>query len=170
MNAAQWRTPGTVLLALAGFVFGGSGCSTLTPGATPIGTPIDNVRHGIAAPTGEYDLPNGGKRLEFAQGAFGKQTWMLDFDTSGKLVANNQVLTEANFATIAPGMSANDVRFRLGRPAQVFTVPWQHLQVWNYRFFTGDCVWFQVSMTDAGRVTESNIGSDPACDGPNSRE
>lgn len=164
------RTAAAALLALCA-----AGCGTLTPGATPVGTPIETVRHGIAAPTGEYKLPNGGIRLEFAQGSFGKQTWMLDFDAGGHLVTNQQVLTEANFWNITPGMNANDVRMRLGRPANVFNVPWQQLQVWNYRFPTGDCVWFQVSLSQAGnqagQVTESSMGSDPACDGPNtSRE
>jgi hypothetical protein len=159
------RSAAAALLAL-----GAAGCGTLTPGTTPIGTPIETVRHGIAAPSGEYALPNGGTRLEFAQGSFGKQTWMLDFDAGGHLVANQQVLTEANFADITPGMNANDVRMRLGRPANVFHVPWQQVQVWNYRYATGDCVWFQVSLSQAGQVTESNIGSDPACDGPNTRE
>jgi len=28
-------------------------------------------------------------------------------------------------------------------------------------------VWFQVSVSDAGPVTEAGIGTDPACDGPN---
>jgi hypothetical protein len=157
-------------VASAWLALGIVGCSTLTPGATAIGTPIETVRHGIAAPTGEYKLPDGGTRLEFAQGSFGKQTWMLDFDAGGHLVASQQVLTEANFGNIAPGMSANDVKMRLGRPANVFNVSWQQLQVWNYRFATGDCVWFQVSLSQAGRVTESSIGSDPACDGPNDRE
>lgn len=170
MNTAQWRTTATMLLAVLGFAFGGAACSTLTPGATPLGTPIESVRQGIVAPTGEYDLPDGGKRLEYAQGSFGRQTWMLDFDRGGKLVANNQVLTEANFATITPGMSARDVRMRLGRPAHVINVPRQHLQVWNYRFFGGDCVWFQVSIADAGQVTESNMGTDLACDAKDPRE
>ena len=164
------RIAAAALLALCA-----AGCGTLTPGATPVGTPIETVRHGIAAPTGEYKLPNGGTRLEFAQGSFGKQTWMLDFDAGGHLVTNQQVLTEANFWNITPGMNADDVRMRLGRPANVFYVPWQQLQVWNYRFPTGDCVWFQVSLSQAGnhagQVTESSMGSDPACDGPNtSRE
>ena len=101
-------------VAAASLVLGTIGCGTLTPGATPVGTPIETVRHGIVAPTGEYKLPNGGIRLEFAQGSFGKQTWMLDFDAGGHLVANQQVLTEANFGNITPGMQANDVRMEEG--------------------------------------------------------
>jgi len=146
-----------------------AGCAT--PGPMPTGSTLDGARHGLRAPTGEYPLANGGTRLEFARGAFGKETWMLDFDAKGALVASQQVLTEATFATIRPGMSADDVRTRLGRPAQVFGAGWQdHIQVWNYRFVGGDCVWFQVSIRDADRqVREPGIGTDPACDGPNDR-
>jgi hypothetical protein len=143
------------------------GCASLVPAAAPLGTPIGQVRQAFTAPTGEYALPGGGTRLEFAQGSFGKQTWMMDFDAKGSLVAKEQVLDESHFARITPGMAACDVRMQLGRPAHVFGVPRQHLQVWNYRFFGGDCIWFQISVSDAGRVTEASMGTDPACDGPN---
>jgi hypothetical protein len=144
-----------------------AGCAALAPAAAPLGTPIGELRRGVFAPTGEYALPGGGTRLEFAQGAFGKQTWMMDFDATGRLASKEQVLTEANFALVKPGMPGREVLMRLGRPAHVFSVQRQKLQVWNYRYFGGDCVWFQVSVSDAGPVTEAGIGTDPACDGPN---
>ena len=144
-----------------------TGCAALAPASAPLGTPIAEVRRGSFGPTGEYPLPGGGTRLEFAQGAFGKQTWMMDFDAKGSLVSKEQVLTEANFALVKPGMPGSEVRMRLGRPAHVFSVQRQKLQVWNYRYFGGDCVWFQVSVSDAGPVTEAGMGTDPACDGPN---
>ena len=70
---------------------------------------------------------------------------MLDFDASGRLVATQQVLTPSTFATIKPGMAQDEVLARIGRPAFVFPVGWQKLQVWNYRFggLEGDCVVFQ---------------------------
>ena len=163
VRARAWL-PCAVVLALAA-----TGCAL--PGALPPGTSIDAARHQWLAPTGEYRLPNGGTRLEYAQGSFGKQTYMLDFDANGVLVSSRQVLTEENFATITPGLGLADVRARLGRPAHVFAVPWQKLHVWNYRYFDGNCVWFQVSISDAAQqVTEAGLGYDPACDGPRSRE
>jgi hypothetical protein len=147
------------------------GCASIAPGMAPLGTPIAQVRQAWVSPTGEYPLPGGGTRLEFSQGSFGRQTHMLDFDAKGVLVASEQVLTEDNFATIVPGMASREVRMRLGRPAQVFNVGWQNLQVWNYRYAGGDCVWFQVSIGNAdARVTETGTGYDPACDGPEIRE
>ena len=158
----------TTLMALT---MASAGCAMLTPGALPVGTPITQVRQSWLTPTGEYALPGGGTRLEFARGSFGRETYMLDFDAKGSLLTSQQVLSEANFATSEPGMSSQDVRMRLGRPAHVFSVGWQNLQVWNYRFFGGDCVWFQVSIGNVDqRVTQAGTGYDPACDGRSTRE
>ncbi|MDP9045405.1 MAG: hypothetical protein M3O01_11445 [Pseudomonadota bacterium] len=146
----------TLTLALAG-------CGSL-PGALPPGTTIDSARHSGLGPTQEYRLANGGTRLEFDQG---KQTYMLDFDPSGALVGSQQVLTEANLGSVAPGMSAAEVRMRYGRPAWIYGIGYQRRHVWNYRFDGGDCVWYQISIDDAaGLVVDSNLGQDPACDGP----
>jgi len=101
-------------LALATVALGA--CTALAPGGLPAGTSIGEARASFLGPTGEYPLPGGGTRLEFARGAHGKQTYMLDFDASGRLVASQQVLTERNFATIVPGLPAGEVRMRLGRP------------------------------------------------------
>lgn len=147
------------------------GCAALAPAGLPPGTPIAQARGALVRPTGEYALPGGGTRLEFAQGAFGKQTYMLDFDKSGLLVSSQQVLTELNLATIAPGMPVDELRMRFGRPAWVFGVNHPRAHVWNYRFDGGDCVWYQVSVSDASQtVVEANLGTDPACDGPNSKD
>jgi hypothetical protein len=143
-------------------------CAVLRPpGGLPPGTSIDEARRSFGGPSGEYTLPGGGTRLEFRQGSFGKQTYMLDFDAGGRLVATQQVLTPANFATITPGMGQSEVLVRIGRPAFVFPVGWQQLQVWNYRFggLEGDCVVFQVSISNATRtVTDVGPNTDPACD------
>jgi len=169
MELHSRRCPGAAPLALA-LVCALAACAT--PGSLPPGTSLDQARQGWIAPTGQYALPGGGTRLEFARGAFGKETTMLDFDANGRLVASQQVLTEQNFANIVAGMPAAEVRLRLGRPSQVFAAGWhEKFHVWNYRFAGGDCVWFQVSISDqAQRVTEAGIGTDPACDGPDSRE
>ena len=160
-----------LLAALLAFIAALAGCAIFTTGGLPAGTPIAQVRQSWLAPTGEYALPGGGTRLEYARGSFGRETYMLDFDANGSLLTSQQVLTEANFATIGPGMSSQEVRMRLGRPAHVFNVGWQKLQVWNYRFFGGDCVWYQVSISNADqRVTAAGNGYDPACDGPSTRE
>lgn len=171
MNSNPRHRLSAIAVTVAALVTSTTACTFLAPGLSPPGTSIDQIRGAGRTPTGEYELPGGGRRLEFAQGSFGRETYMMDFDASGKLVKSEQVLDENHFGNIEPGMSSQDVRMRLGRPARVFTVGWQKLQVWNYRYVGGDCVWFQVSIGDGdGRVTETGTGYDPACDGPNMRD
>ena len=165
-NMDRCRRYENVALLIGAAVLGG--CTSLLPATLPVGAPIAQARQALIAPTGEYALPGGGTRLEYAQGGFGRQTYMLDFDAGGTLVSSQQVLTGENFAAITPGLSSADVRMRLGRPVHVFSVPWQKLHVWNYRYGGGDCVWFQVSISDAAQqVTEAGNGPDPACNAPN---
>ena len=166
-NRLNRRDAGSVagrMLAL-GLAFGLAACAQLAPGSWVAGTPIAQARGAFVKPSAEFPLPGGGTRLEYPEGSFGRQTFMLDFDAGGRLVTTQQVLTEPNFGTIAPGMTVNDVRFRLGRPAQVFGIGWQKREVWNYRWFGGDCVWWQISFDNATqRVVDSGVGQDPACD------
>ena len=142
-------------------------CGSLRPaGSLPPGTPIAEARQSFGGPSGEYALAGGGTRLEFRQGSFGRETYMLDFDASGRLVASRQVLTPQTFATIQPGMTQDDVLARIGRPAFVVPVGWQQSQVWSYRFggLEGDCVVFQVSISNASHtVTDAGPNTDPAC-------
>jgi len=166
-NTARRLAP-IALLALLALL---GGCASLAPGGLPPGTPIAQARAALFGPTGEYALPGGGTRLAYAQGSLGKQTYMLDFDQNGLLVSSQQVLTERNLGTIAPGMPADELRRRFGRPVWVYGVRYPRGQVWNYRFDGGDCVWYQVTVGDATQtVLEASLGPDPACDGPNQRD
>ena len=160
--------------AAATFIASLAACAVMrAPAALPVGTPITEARQAYGGASGEYPLPGGGTRLEFRQGSFGRQTFMLDFDASGRLVSTQQVLTPSTFATITPGMAQDEVLARIGRPAFVFPVGWQQLQVWNYRFggLEGDCVVFQVSISNATHtVAEAGPNTDPACDHGGDRE
>ena len=160
MNVPRFAILAAFPLAVLG------GCASLAPGGLPPGTPIAKARQGLFAPTGEYALPDGGTRLEFSQGQFGKATYMLDFDRQGLLVSTQQVLTESNLESVPKGASTDQVRMRYGRPAWIFGVRYPvPSQVWNYRFDGGDCVAYQISISDAThQVIESNLGQDPSCD------
>ena len=158
---SEWKRGRAALPALAL-----AGCASFAPGSLPPGTPIAQARDALFRPSAEYALPGGGTRLEFPQGQFGKQTYMLDFDNSGSLVSSEQVLTERNLASAQKGMTAQQVRERYGRPAAIFGVRFAvPASVWNYRYAGGDCVWYQISISEEShRVTESNVGSDPVCE------
>ena len=160
MSTQRLFARGAAVLALAAL----GACTGMRPGSLPAGSTIADARQTFGGASGEYPLPGGGTRLEFRQG---RATQMLDFDASGRLVASQQVLNPQTFASITPGMTQEQVLARIGRPAFVFPVGWQQLQVWNYRFggLEGDCVVFQVSISNATRtVADAGPNTDPACD------
>lgn len=163
-----------IAIAAAWLIASLAGCAALrAPGGLPPGTTIAEARQAFGGASAEYPLADGGTRLEFRQGAFGRQTYMLDFDAGGRLVSSRQVLTPATFATIAPGMQQQQVLERIGHPAFVFPVGWQKLQVWNYRFggLEGDCVVFQVSISNATHtVVDVGPNTDPVCDTAGDRQ
>ncbi len=74
--------------------------------------------------------------------------------------------TEADFATIQPGMTRDQLLARFGRPTWVFGVWQENLSIWNYRYNHNDCIIYQVSMRPDGTVRDAAPGYDPACDGP----
>ncbi|MEO7057148.1 MAG: outer membrane protein assembly factor BamE [Caldimonas sp.] len=85
----------------------------------------------------------------------------------GAVGAIGPMATEANLAAIKPGMTRDEVLARVGRPTWVFGVRQENLSIWNYRFYRGDCVIYQISIRPDGTVRDSATGYDPACDGPN---
>lgn len=140
-------------------------CATgYSPGGLQPGDSIDTVVRQMGQPTGEYPRADGSRRLEFARGPYGKHTYMLDFDAQGRLLQSSQVLTETTFASVQAGMTADQVRQTLGRPARVWGVRYHNQTVWSYRYDTPFCQLFHVGITPSGVVEDTSFGPDPACD------
>lgn len=137
-----------------------------SPEGLPIGATEAQVIARMGPPTGRYALPNGGSRLEFARGPQGQVTYMVDFDASGGSVIWDQVLTPQNFLSLEPGISSEEVLMRIGHPGSTRAFPRQKLTVWNYRFPTSECLWYQVSIGDDGKFISATQGIDPQCDPP----
>lgn len=157
-------------LAAAALAAALAGCAGYGPSAVAPGQTEGDVARSMGAPTGRYALPGGATRLEYARGPFGRHTYMIDLDASGRVVSWQQVLTEANFLRVNPGMSRQDLLLLLGRPGEVFQVPWQKGEVWNWRYPTNDCLWFQVTMLrESNTVKDAGRGIDPRCAGPADR-
>jgi len=152
------------ILALAALP---AACTTYGPQGYPPGTRAETVMQGMGPPTGEYPLPGGGRRLEYARGPFARHTYMLDFDAGGQLLRFEQVLTEARFNAIKAGMSAQQVREQIGRPSTTWPIPRQHQLVWSYRYESPFCQWFMVGMGPGDQVVDTAYGPDPVCDDDN---
>jgi len=150
------------MLALGGFI----GCAGYSPKGLQPGQPEADVVAQMGRPTGRYKLPDGGTRLEFARGPAGRETYMVDFDAAGKMTDWEQVMDLWYLTRISPGLSVDDVLMRVGHPATTFPIPRQQLVVWNYRYPTNNCLWFQISIGDDGKVISGAQGIDPQCDAP----
>jgi len=139
-------------------------CAVNNPESFTRGMKVDEALQRMGAPTGEHLSPTGTRRLEFARGPLGRQTYMLDFDTRGQLVDSKQVLTEAHFNTIKAGMSAPEVLAQIGRPSTIWALSRQKQNVWSYRYDTTFCQWFMVGMGYDNKVIDTAYGPDPLCD------
>lgn len=144
-----------------------AGCAG--PGITPLrgGQPEAEVVKLWGAPTARYALPSGA-RLEYATGPAGRETWMVDLDDQGRALAWRQVLDWRNLERVQgdlTGMSREQLLRTLGRAGDVRSGGREGGQVWSWRFDSPFCLWFQASVSDAGRVTSAAFAPDPQCDG-----
>ncbi|MFT3954787.1 MAG: hypothetical protein QM722_10490 [Piscinibacter sp.] len=154
------RTMSCVLLSLLA-----AGCVNMSsPAKLAPGADAEAIRAQLGEPTGRYALADGAQRLEYARGPYGRETWMLDVDAQGRLLKATQVLAEPTFATIKAGMTRDEVLKIIGRPGNVGYVGWQKQTVWNYRYASPFCQWFQVGLSQAGIVEDTGYGPDPICD------
>lgn len=169
----RMERPARLLSGLAaGAVFGLAGCAGIVHTPAP-GQSEQQLRERHGAPTARYTLPNGGTRLEYATGPYGRETWMVDLDPAGRVTAAEQVLQEGALQRAQgrlPGMSRDELLRTLGTPGERRGGGRQGGEVWSYRYATNDCLWFQVSLNDGGSVRDGTFGIDPRCDAASDRK
>ncbi|MBW6494849.1 MAG: hypothetical protein K0B16_09900 [Burkholderiaceae bacterium] len=140
-----------------------AGCA-LNPASLRPGQSEAQVRAALGEPTGRYQLPSGGERLEYALGPYGRATWMVDLDEHGQVSRWAQVLQDSYFAQIRDGMSREELLLLLGRPADR-APEWQNRETWSWRFETYECEWLRVTLSAEQRVVGGgSIMIDPMCD------
>lgn len=144
-------------------------CTSYSPGDLRVGATEAELRARMGEPTGRYTLPGGGSRVEYARGPMGHHTYMVELDAAARVQGWQQVLTEANFESVAVAAPQASVRRQLGRPAQTRT-GWRGVgEVWSYRYESLFCRWFQVWLVQ-GQVREASYAVDPACDDVRERD
>lgn len=144
-----------------------AGCTVFEGPDLRPGQSVAEIQAQLGAFTGRYELVGGRTRQEFARGPFGRQTWMVDIDASGRVIVGRQVLTDTNLMAVQgllPGMTIEELLRTLGRPGQRRGGGWQGGEVWSWRYATNDCLWFQVSIGDDRIVRDGAFGPDPLCD------
>ncbi|MCG3189921.1 MAG: hypothetical protein LKCHEGNO_02470 [Burkholderiaceae bacterium] len=138
------------------------------PDGLRAGTPEADVVRYMGAPTGRYALPDGGERLEFARGPYGRDTFMIDVDARHRVVRWDQVLTPKHFQALHVGMTADELLKAIGRPSERMGMM-RDGRIWSWRYFNNDCLWWQAQLDAHGVVTSLGYGIDWRCDPPNDR-
>jgi hypothetical protein len=133
-----------------------------------VGSTEAEVVQAMGPPTGRYKLPEGGQRLEFARGPYGVHTYMIDLDSQGRVVKWDQVLDRRYFEAVSPGMTSDELLRFIGRPSERQGM-FRNGQIWSWRYYNNDCLWWQAQLDSQGIVTAAGYGSAPGCDGPSTR-
>jgi hypothetical protein len=144
----------SLLAPLAALVGCDTGMSQLKPGVST----ATEVRSVMGNPTFEWKEPDGAVVWEFARGPEGVVTYMVEIGPDGVLRAIRQVLTEAYFAKIQPGMSRDAVRRLIGKPG--LTMPFPNLQEevasWRFEQSHGNPWFFNVHYAPDGAVKRTS--------------
>ena len=127
-----------------------------------------------ATPGSRYTLPDGTQRLEYATGPYGRATWMMDLGPQGPAPGDRPVLrlrqvladTELMVVQAAMPMAAARLVQWIGRPGETRHGGRAGGQVWGWRYQTNDCLWFLISVDDAGTAQNATFMTDPRCDTP----
>ena len=139
---------------LAALVGCDAGISQLKPGVST----ATEVRSVMGNPTFEWKAPDGSTTWEFARGPEGVVTYMVDLGPDSVMRAIRQVLTEAYFAQIRPGMRQDEIRKLIGRPGQTMPFPNLQEEVWSWRFEQshGNPWFFNVHFAPDGAVKRTS--------------
>jgi len=139
-----------------------SACSGYAPPANVTGLTQDQLVAQMGAPDKVRQTATG-TRLEFPRGPMGHHTWFVDVAPDGQVLKSEQVLTEANFDRITPGLSQDEVSQTLGRPSHIQGLARSRGEVWSYRYENQFCQWFQVEISKEQLVRSTGYGQPPEC-------
>lgn len=121
------------------------------------------VRERMGKPNQEWRNEDGSITWEFSRQPEGTECFQATLGPDQILIKIEQVLTEANFARIQPGMTGPEVLRRLGRPAkrEFFELKQEHLWRWliDNQDPTGR-VYFTVTFNTDGRVVTTGRHTD----------
>lgn len=148
----------TLLLALLVACASAPPTARLSPGQTEA-----EMLAIMGQPTSRYALDGSAQRVEYAKGPYGRVTWMVDLDATGRVTKYEQVLTPQNFSRVRDGMSTEDLLRLLGRPSDKARERGDR-ETWSWRFENHDCQWARVTIGQGRVIGKLLMMSDPQCD------
>ena len=138
-------------------------CAGMGPPKDLNGRSEAEVVQAMGQPTGRYTMADNGRRLEYAKGPAGRETYMVDLDAQGRVVQVEQVLDVNHFDVINPGMKKDDLLRFIGRPSERRGMRGDG-EILSWRYANNDCLWWQAQLDAQGVVTGAGYASLPGCD------
>lgn len=123
-----------------------------------------DVRAKFGNPDNIWDGPEGARVFEYNRQPAGQVNYMITLGADGRMVSVRQVLTPANFARIQPGMSMEEVRKLLGKPAKItpFALKREVHHDWRYLDAPSTAMLFTVVYDLDYRVLRAFSAPDPS--------
>lgn len=120
-----WALAGVVALSL-------SGCAV--PEWQKLGVPAAKIAQDMGQPHVRVTLPGGGERWVYSRQPAGQQVFHMVFDAQQRLLHVVQVLQEAHFHPLQPGVDDRHSVFNyFGKPALIERVGNFNGDIWTYR-------------------------------------
>ena len=119
------------------------------------GASSEDVQKSLGPPVAVVPRPDGGTTWEYPRGPAGLQTYLAQFDSGGKFISCQQVLTDDNLQKVSAGMSQDQVRALIGPPWRKDEIKRKDETVWDYMYRDtwGYRVEFSVMFDPKGSVT-----------------
>lgn len=135
-----------------------------TPQQITPGTSESAVVSRLGQPRAVYDLPEGGRRLEYGDRSLMQEAWMVDLDRAGRVVQVRQVHSPEGFARLRIGKDTKeDVLRELGQPWEIQQYRLSGLTAWMYPY-KEDGIWnsmMAVNFDARGILHSTQNGPDP---------
>jgi hypothetical protein len=146
---------GAALLALASLAAGCANFSAISPGDS-----ARSVEARVGAPGTVWKNADGSEVWEYPQGFYAVQTFMVAFDPKHAVREVRQVLNEAYFSRIQPGMSREDVRRLIGKPREIWYYPARDEETWTWRYYDINYKFFNVLFDRSGGTVRTTLRLD----------
>ncbi len=121
------------------------------------------VRDRMGPPSMEWKDADGSLTWEYPRTPEGLVNYMIVIGPDNVLREIRQVLSEENFARIQPGMSRDEVRRLLGKPAHENYFSLKKEMVWDWKTKSEPSMdwFFNVHFNDEGRVLKTSSNAVP---------
>lgn len=159
-RAAEWL----LVLGVFGVLAGVAGCDQKRIAELEEGVATEaDVRAKFGEPVAIYTEEGGGRTFEYPRQPEGQVNYMITIGTDGKMSALRQVLKEASFVKVVPGMDKSQLRRLLGRPAktQFYELKQEEVWDWHFRQENNDSKLFSVTLDKNGIVLSTATTLDP---------